>query len=98
MSLFRGSRYRLTSTIQNTDADKQVNSVHVLRKTTVIPGTTRPYTTVAGDTLEKIAEREYGDANKWYVLADANPEVFWPLDLLEGVVIRIPTRSFAATV
>lgn len=97
MTLFRGSRYRFGEVIQVQDSEGEVNRVHVRRNTTNIPTKgTRSYVALAGDTFEKIAEREYGDANKWYVLADANPEVFWPLDLQAGIQIRIPPRSFAA--
>lgn len=97
MSLFKGSRYRFGDVIQTTDAQRDVNRVHVLRKTSVAePSGSRTYTTLAGDTLEVIAEREYGDANKWYVLADVNPQIFWPLDLESGTVIIIPPSSFAA--
>lgn len=96
MSIFYGSRYRLDSTIQVTDSDGNVNSVFKLRKTTVEPpiGSKR-YTTQAGDTMEGLAFRFYTDANKWYILADANPQIFWPLDLESGVEIIVPPKSYA---
>lgn len=97
MSLFRGSRYRFGETIQIQDSSGESSRIHVLRETTNIPAQgARLYTVQAGDTFEKIAEREYSDGNKWYVIADANPEVFWPLDLVAGMQMRIPPRSFAA--
>jgi nucleoid-associated protein YgaU len=46
--------------------------------------------------MESLAYRRYGDANKWYVIADANPEIFFPLDLEAGNVIRIPPKTVAA--
>jgi len=98
MTVFSGSRYRFGNTIQITDASGEVAVVHKLRETTVEPPNgSELYVTLAGDTMESLAFRRYGDANKWYVIADANPKVFWPLDLQPGTQIIIPTASFAAT-
>ncbi len=97
MSIFKGSRYRFGDVYQAQDADLDFNNVHVIRKTTAVrPDGTRPYTTRARDTFESLADREYGDANKWYVLADMNPAIFWPLDLEPGTLIQIPPKSFAS--
>lgn len=97
MALFEGSRYRFSQTLQVEDENGEVERIFVLRKTTVYPPAgSQPYTTVAGDTFEKIASKRYQDANKWYVIADANPHVFWPLDLQPGTLIFLPPRSFAA--
>jgi nucleoid-associated protein YgaU len=70
--------------------------IHKIRKTTISPSAGfRLYTTRAGDTFEKLAASEYGDARKWYVIADANPDVFFPMDLEVGIQIVIPNKSFA---
>lgn len=99
MTLFRGSRYRRVGSIQIMDADRNVESVFQIRRTSLdIPIGSRPYVTQAGDTLESIAYREYSDGNKWYVLADVNPQIFWPLDLQSGVRIMVPPRSYAELV
>ena len=49
----------------------------------------RTYTVVSGDTLWAIAERFYGDGNKYQVIADAsgvsNPDLIYP-----GQVLTIP--------
>jgi phage tail protein X len=54
-----------------------------------------PYITKAGDTFESLAFRFYADGNKWDVLADANPQIFWPLGLPSGVEIKVPPLSKA---
>lgn len=96
MTIFYGSRYRLLTPIQITDSDGEVNSVFPLRETTIEPPVgSKRYATQSGDTFESLAFRFYGDANKWYVLADANPHVFWPLDLVSGMEIIVPPRSYA---
>ena len=53
------------------------------------PEPARTYTVVSGDTLWAIAERFYGDGNKYQVIADAsgvpNPDLIYP-----GQVLTIP--------
>ena len=52
------------------------------------------YTIEKGDSLSEIAEREYGDAQKWKVLFEANKEVIEDPDLIyPGQRIRIPAGS-----
>ena len=52
------------------------------------------YTIEKGDTLSKIAERHYGDANKWRSLFDANREVIEDPDkIYPGQTIRIPASA-----
>lgn len=49
------------------------------------------YTIQKGDSLSKIAQREYGDAQMWNALFDANREVIKDPDLIyPGQRIRIP--------
>lgn len=47
-------------------------------------------TTGYGERLDAIAARELGDPELWWVIANANPEVFYPDDLPVGTVLRIP--------
>jgi nucleoid-associated protein YgaU len=49
------------------------------------------YTVVAGDTLSKIAKREYGDASKWHAIYDANKDTIKNPDLIyPGQTFKIP--------
>jgi nucleoid-associated protein YgaU len=58
------------------------------------PGTNEPgrsYTVRKGDSLSKIAKREYGDAQQWRRIYDANREIVSDPDLIyPGQVLRIP--------
>lgn len=45
----------------------------------------------AGDTLENIAARYLGDPNRYWEIADINPQIKFPLDLTVGMVLRLPT-------
>ena len=43
-----------------------------------------------GDRLDLIAHRYLGDARLWWIIADYN-DIFFPLDLAPGAVLRIPS-------
>jgi nucleoid-associated protein YgaU len=53
--------------------------------------TVRTYTVAKGDTLSAIAQREYGDANKWRVIFEANRGTIGDPDRIQpGQVLTIP--------
>ena len=47
----------------------------------MVTGTTR---------LDTLAYQLYGDAERWWVIARANPEVFYPDQIPIGTMLRIP--------
>ncbi|MDQ3698322.1 MAG: LysM peptidoglycan-binding domain-containing protein [Gemmatimonadota bacterium] len=54
----------------------------------------RSYTVVAGDSLSKIAKREYGDAGKWPAIYAANRDKIKDPDLIHpGQVLTLPPNS-----
>jgi nucleoid-associated protein YgaU len=60
---------------------------------TVGPSVTtgRTYVVVSGDSLSKIAKREYGDAQKWPKIYEANRNIIKNPDLIyPGQELRIP--------
>ena len=51
----------------------------------------KSYTVVAGDTLSKIAKREYGDAGQWKRIYEANKDTIKNPDLIyPDQVLNIP--------
>ena len=53
----------------------------------------RTYTVVGGDSLSKIAKREYGDAKLWTKIFEANKDTIKNPDLIHpGQVLRIPAQ------
>jgi nucleoid-associated protein YgaU len=59
-------------------------------------GTTtgKTYTVVAGDSLSKIAKREYGDANAWTRIYEANRDIIKDPDLIyPGQTLKIPAKA-----
>ncbi|MGH7710447.1 MAG: LysM peptidoglycan-binding domain-containing protein [Gemmatimonadaceae bacterium] len=54
---------------------------------------TKTYTVVAGDSLSKIAKREYGDPNEWRRIYEANKHLITNPDLIyPGQELTIPQR------
>ncbi len=55
---------------------------------------TRSYTVVSGDSLSKIAQREYGDAGKWRAIYEANRDTIKNPDLIHpGQVLTLPANA-----
>ena len=60
---------------------------------TNITRTGKTYTVVKGDSLSKIAKREYGDVREWKKIYEANKDVIDNPDLIEpGQDLIIPDR------
>ena len=53
---------------------------------------TRTHQVVAGDSLEQIAWREYGDATAWRVIAAAN-DIDDPMTIAPGRELLVPATS-----
>jgi len=52
----------------------------------------RVYTVQKGDSLSKIAKHEYGDANKWRAIFEANKDTIKDPDLMyPGQELKIPS-------
>ena len=53
----------------------------------------RTYEVKAGDSLSKIAKQEYGDANQWRRIFDANKDILKDPDkIYPGQTLRIPAN------
>lgn len=58
---------------------------------TAEPSAERLYVVKSGDSLSKIAQREYGDANKWRRIFEANQDKLKDPDLIHpGQELKIP--------
>ena len=54
-------------------------------------GSAETYVVVKGDSLSRIAKREYGDANKWRAIYEANNDLIKDPDLIyPGQELTIP--------
>jgi nucleoid-associated protein YgaU len=76
------SNVRSSSSSTAPDAEVEQRPVTESRKT---------YTVVAGDSLSKIAKREYGNANDWHRIYEANRHIIKNPDLIyPGQELIIP--------
>ena len=54
---------------------------------------TKIYEVVSGDSLSKIAKREYGDANAWRAIFEANTDIIKDPDkIFPGQKLKIPPK------
>jgi nucleoid-associated protein YgaU len=51
------------------------------------------YTWRAGDRVDLLAARAYGDETLWWVMADANPQILDWTSIPVGTIVRIPLGS-----
>lgn len=49
------------------------------------------YTVVQGDTIDGIAYKQYGNAQLWWAIMDANPKYQSELEIKSGDVLVIPS-------
>jgi nucleoid-associated protein YgaU len=76
-------------------SDVQSGSGTTAPRQTEQPASARhTYTVKKGDTLSAIARREYGDANEWRRIYDANRDTVKDPDLIQpGQQLTIPGRN-----
>lgn len=72
------SRYQLDTNGQTASPKVKLSVVYSLHRLT------------DGDTITNIAARLLGDDRRWWEIADINPQIKYPEDLVSGDVIRIP--------
>lgn len=91
--LFVSSRYTSVRKRNYTVASGESVGLLEMRPTTVVPdGETEAYIVKAGETFETLAAKIFGNARKWWILADMNTHIFWPLDLKAGDRILMPSK------
>lgn len=89
-----GSRYTNALAVQVTTANgRELWAVYASPTFARRNVTYRYQTAVQGDRFEVLAAREYGNPLLWWVLAQANPEIFYPDEIPTGTVIRIPSAA-----
>ena len=99
------TRIRLAKSTPKADfSNVQGGSSSTAQKPVSIPSPTgtsgtsggKTYTVAAGDSLSKIAKREYGDGNAWNRIYEANRDIIKNPDLIyPGQTLKIPAKSWA---
>lgn len=91
MTIFIGSRYENES-VQSLK-DQQTGSVRdvVFATREVLPSDGFRYHLWAEtDRIDRVTQEYLFDADRWWEVMDANPEILNPFDIAPGQVIRIP--------
>lgn len=94
--IYEGSRYEQAAVLRVGDARGN-------RHSTIYPD---PYVdeqefvyaervVLEGERYDQMAADAYGDPELWWLIARANPEVFYPDDIPYGTVVRIPSLGDA---
>jgi nucleoid-associated protein YgaU len=85
-----GSRYMGQPVVSVITTDQKTQAVYRSGSPRTAPAGFSYYTVIEGDRLDLISTRIYGTPVFWWRIADANPEVWYPQDLVVGSLIRIP--------
>ncbi len=87
---FEGSRYIKVADITLTEADGGTRTIKAAREPVTAAGAMN-YQVREGDRLDSLAQRFYRNPRKWWLIADANPQLLWLDELLQpGQIIVIP--------
>ena len=87
MSVFQGSRYVKTPTYVRKGETLVLgirNRIHFDEYKSTF------YTVVQGDTIDGIAHKQYGNAQLWWAIMDANPLYQSEIEIKPGDVLMIP--------
>ena len=91
MTIFVGSRYENETPFLLKDPRTQQVRETVLSTRTLNSDTAfRYHLWSETDRVDRLAEKYFGDAESWWYIMDANPEILNVLDIRPGDLIRIP--------
>lgn len=88
MTIYLGSRYE-TSPVTSIDVDG-IGMPTVLRGPITVPAALRVIVVSEHQNLQQLAMDAYGDAEKWWRIADANPTILYPDRIAPGTVLVVP--------
>lgn len=92
--IYAGSRYEKSVVarvlLSNGRVEQALFTSRVLGRKTVVYN---QRTMAAGERLDAWAERLYGDPKLWWVIAKANPDLFYPDNAPMGTVLRFPDAT-----
>jgi nucleoid-associated protein YgaU len=89
--IVNGSRYMGQPVITVPIDTVGTTAVAVFGPPTTGPAQFAYYIVVDGDRFDSISFKVYGLPDYWWKIANANPEVFYPDNLITGSILRIPT-------
>jgi nucleoid-associated protein YgaU len=90
--IFQGSRYATATLTPRADA-AGVFRATVYPSTIPARASYVSYQVRDGDRFDTIAANALGDAELWWKVAQANPEIGYPDGLVVGQFIRVPVKT-----
>jgi hypothetical protein len=87
--IVNGSRYQNQPVLVLENSDGSYSPA-VFGPTPTPPSSFSYYVVAEGDRFDTLAYKFLGNVNYWWKIADANPEVFYPEQLMTGALLRIP--------
>lgn len=94
--VFKGSRYSATEIVEVTGPDGRVARTLTTR-VIVHDASALEHTVSDGERLDTLANRFYGEATRYWLILDANPDTLNPFELLEpGRPIHVPRNRLVA--
>ena len=88
MSVFQGSRYVKTPAYVRRGETLVLN---IRTKSHFDESRATFYTVVQGDTIDGIAYKQYGNAQLWWAIMDANPKFQSEIEIKPGDILMIPS-------
>jgi len=84
------SRYAMSPLVAIPTTPDGRSTVAVFGPPRTVPMSYGYYRIKDGDRFDSLAQQFYGRPDRWWILADANPEVFYPGNLQPGAIIKVP--------
>lgn len=94
--IFEESRYETATIVPVADNTGVYRATIIPRAPQPITGDYTMHLIVAGDRLDILAFRAYGDPEFWWRIADANPDLTYPDALEVNTLIKIPRTAVSA--
>jgi nucleoid-associated protein YgaU len=98
MPIFQDSRYRtaraLATDIERSGVERKgIKFLYTRERLSENVPVDQTYVTQLGDRLDTLAFKFGGDSRLWWVIADMNNIISFPLFIDSGTKLRIPARS-----
>lgn len=96
MAIYEESRYESADVLPVQAADGVYRATVIPTRTVTPPELYTTHRVRVGDRLDLLAGLAYDDAELWWIISDANPQLFYPDSLVPGQLIKIPIVAGAS--
>ena len=89
--IYANSRYQSSQLLFTSDGSGSIRRVVEFPRPRPLAFSAQRHVVREYERLDLLAARYFGDPDLWWVIAEANPEVFYPEDIEPGTSLRIPS-------